>query len=78
MQSADHVQFCATVVRGFLTTSDDLFIRKGVALVTAEIRSERAKVAAVNANVGRVQVSVDVVVSRIAVFAFTDQVRQLS
>ena len=37
MQSADHVQFCTTVVCGFLTTSDDLFIGKGVAFVTAKI-----------------------------------------
>ena len=78
MQATDDMQFSTTVVRRFLATSDDLFVRHHVAFVAAKIRTERAKVATVNADVGRVQVSVNVVVGRVAIFSLAHQVGQLA
>ncbi len=78
VKSANHVNFGATVFRRFPSTIQDLFIRHRVAFVAAKVRSERTKIATIDANVRRVQVRVDVVIRRVAVFSLANQICKLA
>ncbi len=68
VQSADDVHFRAAGVDGFLPAGQNLLVAHAVALGFPQIGPERTENTAVDANVRRIQVNVDVVVSEIAVF----------
>ena len=57
---------------------EDLLVAHRVALRVAQVGAERAERAAIDADVRRVEVRVDVVVGDVAVLPLADQVRQLA
>ncbi len=57
---------------------EDLLVGHDVALRALQVGPESAEGAAVDADVGRVEVRVDVVVGEVAVLALADQVGQLA
>jgi len=77
MQSADNMHFGATVGDRFGAACEDLFVRHDIAFLAAQIGAEGAESTAVHADVSRVQMRVDVVVGRVATFAFAHQIGQL-
>ena len=78
MQAADDVHFGAAVGDGLGPAGEDLLVVHPVALRVAEVGAERAERAAIDADVGRVEVRVDVVVGRVSVFPLADEVGQLA
>ena len=61
-----------------LAAGEDLLVAHHVALRVAQVGAERAEHAAIDADVGRVEVRVDVVVGEVAVLPLADQVGQLA
>ena len=78
VQAADDVHLGAAVVDRFLPASQDLLVAHHVALGVAQVGAERAERAAIDADVGRVQVRVDVVVREVAVLPLADDVGELA
>ena len=62
----------------FAPAGEDLLVAHQVALGAAQVGAERAEHAAVDADVRRVQMRVDVVVGAVAVLPLADQVGQLA
>ena len=77
VQSADDVHLGAASVGRFPAASENLFVGHHVPFRVAQIGPKRAEYAAVDTDIGRVQVRVDVVVGRVAVLLLADQVGQL-
>ena len=67
VQPADDVHLGTSVVVGFLSSGDDLFVAHRVTLGVSQIGAERAETAAIDADVRWVQVGVDIVVTHIAI-----------
>ena len=78
MQPADDVHLGAAVVDRFASAGQDLLVAHGVPLRVAQVGAERAERAAIDADVGRVQMRVDVVVGEVAVVALAHQVGQFA
>ena len=78
VQPADDVHFGAAGVDGFLAASQNLLVAHQVAFGFAQVGPERAKNAAVDADIRRIQVRVDVVVGEVAVLPLAHQVGQLA
>ena len=78
VQAADDVQFGATPVGRLASPGDDLLVRHDVALFGLQVGPERAKRAAIDAHVGRVEVFVDVVVGGFAVLSLPDNVGEFA
>ena len=78
VQAADDVHLGAAVVDRLLPAGEDLLVAHHVALGVAQVGAERAERAAVDADVRRVEVRVDVVVGGVAVLPLADEVGQLA
>ena len=78
VQAADDVHLGAAGLRRLGPTGEDLLVAHHVALRVPQVGAERAERAAVDADVRRVEVRVDVVVGRVAVLPLADEVRQLA
>ena len=78
MQAADDVHFGAAVLDGFAAAGEDLLVGHQVTLGVAQIGAERAEHAAIDADVRRVEVRVDVVVGDVAVLPLADEVGELA
>ena len=78
VQAADDVHLGAAVLDRLGAAGEDLLVAHHVALRVAQVGAERAERAAIDADVGRVEVRVDVVVGDVAVLALADEVGQLA
>ena len=78
VQAADDVHLGAAVVDRLGAAGEDLLVAHHVALRVAQVGAERTERAAVDADVRRVEVRVDVVVGGVAVLPLADEVRQLA
>ena len=78
VQAADDVHFGAAALDCFASAFEHLLVAHDVALGAAEVRAERAEHAAVDADVSRVEMRVDVVVTKVAVDPFAHEVGQLT
>ncbi len=78
MQSTDDMHFRATVIRRFLATCDDLLVRHRITLGVTQIATERTEPAAIDADVGRIQMRVDVEVADVAIHSLANLVCQLA
>src|SRR6516225_5517335 len=78
VQPADDVQPGRAAALGFAGTVKDLLVRHYVALLALQVGPKRAKDAAIDADVGRIQVRVDVVVRSVAVLALANHIREFA
>ena len=78
VQAADDVHLGAAVVDRLGPAGEDLLVAHHVALRVAQVGAERAEHAAVDADVRRVEVRVDVVVGDVAVLPLADEIGQLA
>jgi hypothetical protein len=78
MQTADDVHFRATVLGGFASPLNDLFLVHHVAFGVTQVTSKGTKPTTIDADVGRVQVCVDVEVADVSIFTLADQIGQLA
>ena len=76
MQAAHDMNFGGPLRAGFLHAGADHVIIEGVSLLGTQVGPERAKRAAIHADICGVKMDVGVVVGVVAVFAFADDVRQ--
>ncbi len=78
VESSDDVHFGRAGVDGLLSPGKDLLVGHGVAFGVTQVGAKRTERTAIDADVGWVEMGVDVVVGEITVFAFADQVGQLA
>ena len=78
VQTADDVQLGGAAALGLGGALQDLLVGHDVALFAAQVGAESAEGAAVDADVGRIEVRVDVVIGEIAVLALADDVGQFA
>src|SRR5262245_10307781 len=78
VQPADDVQLGGAALLGLGGAFEDLLIAHHVALRRPEVGAEGTEGAAVDADVGRVEMRVDVVIGEVAVLALADNVGQLA
>ena len=78
VQPADDVQLGGPASLGLGGPLEDLLVGHDVALRALQIGPESAEVAAIDADIGRIEVRVDVVIGDVAVLAFADQVGQFA
>ena len=78
VQSADDVHLRSAAPLGLRGPFQDLLVGHHVTLLALQVGPEGAEGAAIDADVGRVQVRVDVVVGEVAVLALAHAVRQLA
>jgi hypothetical protein len=78
VQPADDVQFRRSLGSALRGPLQNLLVGHDVALGAFQVGAEGAERAAVDANVGRIEVLVDVVVRAVAVLPLADDVRQFA
>ena len=78
MQPADDVQLGGAARLSFLGPMQNLLVRHDVALLALQVGPEGAEDAAIDADVGRVEMRVDVVVGGVAVLALADGVGEFA
>src|SRR5262249_47272006 len=78
VQAADDVQLGGAAALGLGGALEDLFVGHDVTLRTFQVGPKGAEGAAVNADVGRVEVGVDVVIGEVAVFALAHLVGEFA
>ena len=78
VQAADDVHLGAAVLDRFGAAGEDLLVAHQVTLRVAQIGAKRAEHAAIDADVRRVEMRVDVVVGEVAVLALADEIGQLA
>ena len=78
VQAADDVHLGGAPPFGLRGALDNLLVAHHVALLATQVGPEGAEGATVNADVGRVQVRVDVVIGEMAVLALGEEVGQLA
>ncbi len=78
MQAADDVHLGGAAIDRLLPASQDLLVGHQIALGAAQVAAEGAEHAAIDADVGRIEVRVDVVVGEVAVLPLADQVGQFA
>ncbi len=78
MQAANDVQLRGAAALGLGGTLEDLLIAHDVALLALQVGPEGAEGAAVDTDIGRVEVGVDVVVGEVAVLALADEIGQFT
>ena len=78
MQSADDVEFRDGFAPAFARAMPHFFERHGVGFGIAHALAERAQPAARHANVGRVDVAVDVEICGVAVHPLAHQIRHVA
>ena len=78
VQAADDVQLGGAAALGLGGAVQDLLVGHHVALGALQVGPESAEGAAIDADVGRVEVRVDVVIGEVAVLALADEVGQLA
>ena len=78
VQAADDVQLGGAAALGLGGALEDLLVGHDVALRALQVGPEGAEGAAVDADVGRVEVRVDVVIGEVAVLALADEVGQFA
>ena len=72
------MHLCASIFYRFLPTSQNLLVGHHIPFGIAKVGAKGAEPAAVDANVGRIEVGVDVVVSDVAIDPLAYHVRQLA
>src|SRR5262245_958227 len=77
VQAADDVQLGGAVAIGLRSPLKNLLTRHHIALGVFQIRAKRAEYAAINADIGRVNVRVDVVISEVAVLPLANEIGEL-
>ena len=78
VQPADDVHLGRPLLTRLFRSLQDLSVRHDVSIRAFQIGSERTEATTVNANVGRVEVLVDVVVGPVAVLLLSDEVGHLA
>ncbi len=78
MQSADDVEFRDRLGPTFRRRAEDFFQRHGVGAVSARLAPESAQLATGHADVGGIDVTVDVEIGEVPVPLFADVVRQMA
>ena len=78
VQPADDVHLGRAAIDRFLPASQNLLVGHQIALGAAQVGAKRAEDAAIDADVRRIQMRVDVVIGGVAVLPLADQVGQLA
>ena len=78
VEAADDVHLGAAVFDGFGPAGDYLLVAHCVTLWVAQVGAKRTEDAAVDADVRRVEMCVDVVVREVAVLALADKIGELA
>src|SRR5258708_6991817 len=78
VQSADDVQFRATLPLRLRRALENLLVRHDIALRALQVSSERAENAAVDAHIRWIEMLIDVVIRPIAILALADEIGQLA
>ena len=78
VQAAHDVHLGRAGIDGLLAAGQDLLVAHHVATSLAQVGAEGTERAAVDANVGGIEVGVDVVEAAVAVLALADEVGQLT
>ena len=76
MQAADHVKFGGAGFDALLGALPDFLEREGVSAGSVGIAAEGAEFAVGDANVGGIDVAIDVVIADVAVALFADKIRE--
>src|SRR5262245_33759373 len=74
VQPADNVQLGAALAVRFCRALENLLVRHDVALLTLQVSAKGAEYAAIDADVGRIEMLVDVVIGAVAVLALADEI----
>ena len=78
MQTSDNMHLRTAIVDRFLSSAEDIVITHDVPFGAPKIGAEGTEVTTIDADVGGIQMGVDVVVGIIAVDPLTNQIRELS
>ena len=78
VQPTHDMHFGTAVFERLFASLQDLLVVHRIPFVAPQIGTKRAKHAAVNADVGRVQMGVNVVVGAVAIDPFTDEIGKLA
>ena len=78
VEPANNVHLCAAVLDRLAAAVKDLLVAHHIAAFFSKVGAESTKRAAIDADVGGVEVGVDVVVAAVAVFPFPHEVGELA
>src|SRR5205823_11760811 len=78
VESAHNVQFRGAVAFGLRSPFQNLLVAHDIPLRALQVRAESAENAAVNADVGGVDVRIDIVIAEVAVLPLANEVGQLT
>src|SRR6185437_13603898 len=78
VQAADDVHLGAAALDRLAAALENLLVAHQITLRIAQVRTERAERAAIDADVRRVQMGIDVVVGEVAVLALADRIGQFA
>ena len=78
MKPSDDVHLGATVFESLAPASENLLVAHRISPLVAQVGPKRAERTPIDADIGRVEVCIDIEIRPIAVFPFANQIGQLA